>query len=523
MPPQGLPSVRDSELASELERLSKGGHDVLLTANKYTVCLWQRASGSAPWQSVCYGEFGKKSQAVASTKLRRRLLWAQVDAPPWDIDPTTAHAQIAVAKDLKAWLRDATGVTGREGDATAEIKDVLPYLAGWRCQFTGCGRDLRRHQASGDMGRFGYFAHIIAASPDGPRGHPTRSRELASDLSNFMLLCDECHRMIDKVQPASYPAELLQRMREDSIAEVKGLLDSLAYKAAEVVGVIGNIAGQPAPFHMDDAREALRGARLRTDQGKPDRYFDPGSGQHEVHSASYWLGLFKVLERDLPALRGVLAGTRTGSTRPRIALFPLHSTSVLVLTGRVLGDTSGLHIFQPHRNTVGTGTRWAWPKDAPSPADGKYRCEVVNQFSPGQTEAVLMVLLTSDIAPGRLPPSCVAAGQLRLPTIRVVGPTFDKECIQTPEDLQLLGNVVDDAVRKLQDEWRVHKVHLIVCAPASAAVVVGQKMQARHHADYVVYEAHPWKDTCFQPTIEITTTHIRELVSGLGTALPLQS
>ena len=79
-----------------------------------------------------------------------------------------------------------------------------------------------------------------------------------------MLMCDECHRLIDKVNPAKYTVEVLRKMREDYIAEVQRLLGNLQHKPAEVVAIIGNIAGQPPQFSIDDAQEALWGRKLRS-------------------------------------------------------------------------------------------------------------------------------------------------------------------------------------------------------------------------------------------------------------------
>ncbi|BCQ28155.1 hypothetical protein NK8_63440 (plasmid) [Caballeronia sp. NK8] len=112
---------------------------------------------------------------------------------------------------------------------------------------------------------------------------------------------------------------------------------------------------------MDDAHEALWGAGLRSNDAKPARYFYPGGQHHDVHSAAYWTSLFQQMKLDLPMLQTLLNGTRAGVSRPRLSVFPMHSTSVLLLAGRVLGDTEGTHLFQPHRNKVGAGTRWAWP------------------------------------------------------------------------------------------------------------------------------------------------------------------
>ena len=523
-PPMGVPVFDDEELAHAFARLAKGADEVLVIANAYTVCVFHRPPAAGSWRTLCCGELGQNAVEAAKPLARKRLTWSSVDGAPWDADPEASPKAVGNMALLRRWLDDSDAETGREGDITASDKEELTYLAGWRCQFAGCGRDLKRHGATGRSGRFSYFAHIVAASKNGPRGDTTLSKLFASDLSNFLLLCDECHRLIDKKEAAKYTVEVLRKMREDNIAEVARLLGSLQYKQAEVIAVVGNIAGQPPQFGMDDAHEALWGEGLRSSEAKPTRYFYPGGQNHDVHSVAYWTSLFQQMQSDLPALQTLLNGTRSGTARPRLAIFPLHSTSVLLLAGRVLGDAAGTQLFQPHRNKVGPGNRWTWPDKAArsTPPLDKFKVEELRAHVAGEVEAVLIVALTSDIEASRMPANCASQGQLSLPTLRITGPTFDKDCMQQPEDLQLVGLAIDAAMRHLQDDWHVRKVHLFVSAPTSAAVVVGQKMQARHHAEFVCHEAVAGAGSPYKATIEITPTLVRELVSGLALFHSLQ-
>ena len=514
--PADPPALADSALAVELQRLAQGTAHVLVVANAYTVCVFQRPTDAAPWEPIAAGEFGDGARAAVRRLLPRRLSWAQVTTDPIKADPEALTLVPATAAMLNAWLQNAASVTGgRQGEATAAIRDELPYLAGWRCQFSGCGKDLRTHQATGARGRFSYFAHIVAASTDGPRGDPVLSPRLADQLTNFMLLCDECHRMIDKVRPSAFSADMLNTMREENIGEVKRLLDSLQYPSTEIVAVIGNLSNQVGQFSMDDAHAALRSSRLRSNDGNPQRFFNLGGQHHNVHSNAYWAALFEVLRPDLVTLQTRLNGVRTGTSRSRLAIFPHHTTSLLVLMGRVLGDTSGVHIFQPHRNQPADVSRWAWPKDEAAPPDDKYKMEILKDRTDQEDVANLVVGLTHDVLPGRMPATSAAGGQFLLPTIRITGPTFDADCIKHPEDLTQFGRIVDQAIRTLQDQWRMRRVHLFICSPASACVVVGQKMQARHHAEYVLHEATLGDhQSIYNPTICITSLHVTSQVSG---------
>jgi hypothetical protein len=83
-----------------------------------------------------------------------------------------------------------------------------------------------------------------------------------------------------------------------------------------------------------------------------------------------------------------------------------------------------------------------------------------------------------------------------------------------PADLDCFATEVERAIRKLQDQWRVKKVHLVIGAPASACFRLGQKLQARHHAAVVCYEALPGNGAPFKETIQITNSNVQELQTG---------
>jgi hypothetical protein len=419
---------------------------------------------------------------------------------------------------LKRWLKEAGDLTGREGEVSQSTRDEVAYLAAWRCQFAGCGADLKMHVATGRRGRFSYYAHIVASSCNGPRGHKTRSSLLSDEVDNIMLLCDSCHRLVDRVDPDYYTVEMLQKMRQRSVTEVRRLLDTLAYPDVEVIAVIGSVAGQVPQFSMREAESALWGSQLRAARNEPEHLFHVGNQQHDVHAPDYWPSVFRTLRSDIGNLQRILNGIKRGGTpRPRLAIFPLHSTSVLLLAGRVLGETGGTHLFQPHRSVPvdPNSTRWAWPSLGTANKEKKFQLRELKPWVDGATEAILLVSLTFSISAERLPAHCATTAELVLPTLEVFVEQEHRgiHLISQPEDLAALGRKLDEAVQRLQDEWQVRKVHLFVGAPASAVVVIGQKMQARNQAVYACYEALG-HGGAFVPTIEISGSEVSEPRSG---------
>lgn len=522
--PTGL---SDSQLAAEFNSLIATKCHVLFVVNKFTAAMFSASDGIGPWAWCQVGELGDECADAISAKIRtKRIWWASSDlAAPETARTSELPIVQAKAALLKSWMTASDAITGRMGHVSLAIKQEVTYVAANRCQFSGCGKDLGKHAATGQKGVFSYFAHIVAASVDGPRGHATDSIVLADEPSNFLLLCDECHRLIDKVNPAKYSVEVLRAMRDESVREVKRLLANLRYPEVDTVFILGNVSGQMPHINERDAEEALWQSKLRSSSKTPESFFHFGGQHHAPHEASYWSALFQTLKFDLPQIQSKLNGIRTsGTSRPRLAVFPFHGTSLLLLAGRVLGDMPGTYLFQPHRNKVGelTKTRWAWPTDAKPPAADKFKVTILQDRIEGVDEATLIVSLTFGIKTTRLAEPSAADGHLKLPTIEITVGDLGHSTIRHPADLTLFGHAVDCVFKQLQDEWGIKIVHLYVGAPATAVMTLGQKMQARNQATFVCYESLPnGNEAPFSPTIQISSQDVKAICSGQ--AVPLQT
>ena len=508
----------DLELAAEVHaHLAAGRDHLLVIANRFTAkVLASRPIDAPEWVLVGQGDIGNETAALLDAAgKRRRLKWQEVAAAEvHSVGPSDGQAVVASSAAVKAWRNARDGVTsGRNGEVTAKTRFEVASLAGWRCQFDGCGDDLRSHFVPGaSNSNYSYFAHIIASSSDGPRGDPVRSPRLCDEPSNIMLMCDKCHRLIDRVAPDRYDVELLQEMRERNVAEVRRLLDILRFPAAQMLVIGGNIEGQSFAFDQRVAEEAmwLRGVRMAT----PQAQWFARNGAHlgASNSPGYWLSLFDLLKHDIPVLKGLLTGTsHGGAPRPPLAVLPLHGTSVLVLSGRLIGESSTVHLFQFDRDQVGgtRGGQWAWPTSEKPTAD-KFKVRVLREAAEGESEALLRVCLTASPSASELPSNLATAGDYVLPTVEVTVDSPTYRSIGHPDDHALLGKAIGEALERIHDQWHIRTVHVIAIAPTTACFRLGQKMQARHQPDFILYErkpgAGPGARGTFEPTIRISST-----------------
>ncbi len=515
-----LPIYSDTEIGSAISENAVLGHHILVLANGYTAVLGVRDSAASPWTGVARGDFGLNAAKAAKEAISIGLLWwLDVDGFPSDADLAAVSPWKASIAGIDNWLTTAeslTTVSGRESGASQSQLDELGDLAAWRCQFSGCGKDLIRHGATGSRNKSSYFAHIIAASPKGPRGDPLLSSVKARDVTNYLLLCDECHRLIDKKDPKRFTVPILQKMRETSLEVVRRVLDSLRYPEAVQVVLMGNVTGQASQFVAREAEEAMWERGLRTHHSLPPQYFFENRWtQHDPISADYWSALFAEIAGELPLVRRFLQ-SHGESGKDRLAVFPVHGISILVLAGRIFGEAAAVHLFQFRREQPAdqVGGRWHL-EDSNYDAENKFTCEVLQPHIQGAKEACLIIGLTYDVAPTRLTHSVFNDGEFKLPTLQISSiETRHQDIVRSEADLINVSRILGVAIQTLQDQWRVEKVHLFIGAPATACFMLGQKLQARNHAVYLCHETLPGANNPFFPTIKIENSQVVAVTSG---------
>ena len=124
----------------------------------------------------------------------------------------------------------------------AKIQTQLWALAAGRCEFSGCNKLLVGDLIAGkEDGKFGFIAHIVADSDNGPRGDKVRSPLLARDISNLMLMCPVHHKEIDVDHVDDYPEETLVAMKREHEERIETVTDMDADRAAHVLRFAANI------------------------------------------------------------------------------------------------------------------------------------------------------------------------------------------------------------------------------------------------------------------------------------------
>ena len=107
-------------------------------------------------------------------------------------------------------------------NTSPEVRTLVWIRAAGHCEL--CGTDLTHDFRIGTTMKWGEVAHILPASPKGPRGNATHSVEEAlartNDSENLMLLCPGCHDRVDR-DGDNYPEDDLSGLHSACLTRIR--------------------------------------------------------------------------------------------------------------------------------------------------------------------------------------------------------------------------------------------------------------------------------------------------------------
>lgn len=104
------------------------------------------------------------------------------------------------------------------------VKKAVYARARGMCAFEDCRKDLVLEATEDNTAQVGQLAHIIASSPDGPRGDPSYPPEKINSFDNLILLCPNHHKEIDLLVD-KYPFEKVREIQQNHYNWLDSLID----------------------------------------------------------------------------------------------------------------------------------------------------------------------------------------------------------------------------------------------------------------------------------------------------------
>lgn len=232
-----------------------------------------------------------------------------------------------------------------------KVKAELWWRAAGRCEFKGCNKPLYRHGITMDNCNIFNFAHIVADSENGPRGSKD-SRKLAQDINNLMLMCPECHSLIDKEGVDKYDVKTLLDMKMRHEKRMEYLTSFKEDLQANIVTYGANIAEHIVQFAFPELQKALL----------PDFYPTSTDMIHlgvNFYAGKDWENYWQREDDNLIHFcKSRILDYIDRWEYKRIALFALAPMPLLVRLGTMLNNKHDVVVYQKQRREEG----WKWPK-----------------------------------------------------------------------------------------------------------------------------------------------------------------
>ncbi|MEH0296006.1 HNH endonuclease [Agrobacterium sp. CCNWLW71] len=338
-----------------------------------------------------------------------------------------------------------------------KVQRALWARAAGRCQFRGCNCELIGDLLSGKEDKmFGFVAHIVADSPEGARGHPTRSTLLARDISNLMLLCAKCHRLIDNEAPDDHPEELLVLMKEEHERRVRLASGIQPDRASHVIRFGANIGKNEALVAREDIFASMLPERSPASFETID--LEMLGLSLDDADEQYW----QVQQTNLQRLfADKIRGRIERQQITHASIFALAPQPLLIELGRQLCDILPAEVHQRHREPA----TWKWQNDS---APIQFQVEAPTEV---YSKVALILGLSATISKGRI--ETVLGHDVSVWSIRAISPHND--VMRNAGDLSRFRQ----ELRRLFDQIKaVHgegaTINVFPALPVAAAVEVGR-------------------------------------------------
>ncbi len=364
------------------------------------------------------------------------------------------------------------------------VKLKLWVLSGGRCEFPGCNEYVWRDGLTLKEDNFAHMAHMIAASPDGPRGDEVLSSEQAADFNNLMLVCLRHSKLIDGKNRTEYPLEELQRYKQSHEDRIRRQTELRPEMTTMVLRFMANIGDRPVKIGLLQAHNAILPRFPGDDRGILMDYTNrPGRGE-----ANYWASFASDISTQVS--RELMAG----HDRPRpdhISVFAIGPIPLLIQLGQSIGNTISADIYQRHRDTES----WNWKPNGEE--DFQYR--LVESAGEDEKNVAIVLSLSGKIHDEEF---------LKLFPVR---PHVYKIEIDDPNpgflDRRSRLSKFRDVYRALLGKVRDRHgggaiIHLFPAIPAPVAVACGRELLPKSDPKLIVYDNE--KDNGgFVPTLNI--------------------
>lgn len=354
-----------------------------------------------------------------------------------------------------------------------EIERELWARAAGRCQFDGCNHLLFRSPVTQEKVNISEKAHIYSISETGPRGwgpFATNKTKL-NELSNLMLVCHDCHKIIDQDEKGErYSPELLRKWKEQHERRIEINTGIDPSKKSHVVLYGANIGEQTSKLQPMAAMDALF------------PYWNPAK-ERCIHLSMSWEGKdseeaywkteasnlkIKVNQQIRPVLEV--------ADSYHLSIFALAPIPLLIKLGSLLTDKIPAQVYQLHREPF---MIWKW---LDGPDDFSYQVKQPESF---EHPPALVISLSDSISYTRV--TAILGDDISIWELTIEHPHND--FLRSKEQLSLYR----ETIRKLMvNIGKAHKkctpLAIFPAMPVACAVELGRVRMPKADCPWIIYD-----------------------------------
>lgn len=363
------------------------------------------------------------------------------------------------------------------------VERLLWGVAAGRCEFEGCNKVLYKHEVTGSSENFAEKAHIYAVSPGGAR-FSIEAEEFKNDIKNLMLVCPQCHVLIDRDEE-KYSPEVLQMMKHNHEKRIYTLSNIGPKLQSYMIYYTANIAGDQIGINDGDARNALASAGRYPTDNSPINLSLSGSYLVEKED-DYYTYNKKNLQKSVK--ERVLDVITNGSS---IALFSIAPQPLLILLGHLLNDKYNVSVFQYHRRET---DKWRWNQTV---NNVEFKIQIVEE-SKSISKIALIFSLSCEVSLYRI--KAVLGDDISIYIITIDSP--NRNFVENPE-------IMDNFILKSREAIEIIKnrfgkkidIHVFPCMPNSLAIRFGMDYMPKADNRLVIYDELENKGFVYSLTI----------------------
>ena len=365
--------------------------------------------------------------------------------------------------------------SNRGPDPSVTTLLMLCARAGGRCEFEGCNRVLFRDDITLHEFNDTNVAHIVAASPDGPRGDPKRSHELSDKIENLMLVCLEHHKLIDSKKLVSlYPEERLVKMKQCHERSMELVGEALCHDPSYLLLFTSPIKGrQKVTISKNKAVSAILSEKRPE---KPDPDYIHVECEYSYHDPEYWKYTAGSLERQF---RERIDNIVVQNPQAHFSVFPIAPIPLIVKLGYLMGDKIQSDVYQKRRHP----DRWEWQETS---SGAKFFAKSYH-FSKSGNGVALIVSLSGSKSDEERELFAETVNAEFVYEIRASIPSVD--CISSKEDLSSFWHVYQSTMDTIRTEHpEALEVAVLPVVPVSAAFEMGRRFMPGVYPKLTIYD-----------------------------------